>query len=305
VEYLAVDEIKANIQAKLQALGRHDWEGAHAILFEHFARQSTRVGGATVTRASVIELLGLQAQPPLSSYPPTLAARPTVPTRGEPQALIAAALEARRLLLVCADVPLPPEERPSAPQALLINRWQQDAQSLPPFSWPLHELPPASILSLDPSDRIEVDFREADVPLNLLRTRQDVIDPSQHNLIKLGGDLSSRHGLLLTEAHVRDVPNHPDKVHLLKEAQNAARDGVVVMLADDPGRPFRQLWRQVVHAYLSSAKHCFALGPAEARWPSGVEHLSADVNGVFAQLAGVEVSPSTPSALEAHPSAGR
>jgi HEAT repeat protein len=58
VEYLAVDEVKANVQAKLQAHGRRDWGQAHALLFEHFARQSTRIGGGAVTRESVIEVLG-------------------------------------------------------------------------------------------------------------------------------------------------------------------------------------------------------------------------------------------------------
>lgn len=62
VEYLGVDEVKANVQAKLQACGRRDWKQAHAVLFEHFARQSTRAGGGTVTRASIVEAMGTQAQ---------------------------------------------------------------------------------------------------------------------------------------------------------------------------------------------------------------------------------------------------
>lgn len=65
VEYLAVEEVKANVQAKLDAYGRRDWEQAHATLFEHFARQSTRIGGGTVTRASVIEVLGPSPEPAL------------------------------------------------------------------------------------------------------------------------------------------------------------------------------------------------------------------------------------------------
>jgi len=58
VEYLSVDSVKANVQAKLQAYGRPDWKEAHALLFEYFTRQSTRVGGGVVTRASVAEVLG-------------------------------------------------------------------------------------------------------------------------------------------------------------------------------------------------------------------------------------------------------
>jgi len=58
VEYLSVDTVKANVQAKLQAYGRPDWREAHALLFEYFTRQSTRVGGGRVTRDSVAEVLG-------------------------------------------------------------------------------------------------------------------------------------------------------------------------------------------------------------------------------------------------------
>jgi len=58
VEYLSVDAVKANVQAKLQAYGRADWKEAHALLLEYFMRQSTRVGGGRVTRESVAEVLG-------------------------------------------------------------------------------------------------------------------------------------------------------------------------------------------------------------------------------------------------------
>jgi len=58
VEYLSVDSVKANVQAKLQAYGRADWKEAHALLLEYFMRQSTRVGGGRVTRDSVAEVLG-------------------------------------------------------------------------------------------------------------------------------------------------------------------------------------------------------------------------------------------------------
>jgi hypothetical protein len=67
VEYLGVDEVKANVQKSLQALGRQDWRQAYDSLFAHFARQSTRVGGGTVTRASVVEVLGVPPETPLSA----------------------------------------------------------------------------------------------------------------------------------------------------------------------------------------------------------------------------------------------
>jgi len=97
VEYLSVDAVKANVQAKLQAYGRQDWREAHALLLEYFMRQSTRVGGGTVTRASVIEVLG---PPPagLASVPrPLLYQLPPPPGdftgRGEELAALCRAIE--------------------------------------------------------------------------------------------------------------------------------------------------------------------------------------------------------------------
>ena len=80
--------------------------------------------------------------------------------------LLAEALQAQRFLLVWADVPFPPEDRPSRNPALTIPRWQEDACALPllPFDfahgkpWPLVGLPPLPILSLDPSERVENAF---------------------------------------------------------------------------------------------------------------------------------------------------
>jgi len=78
VEYLSVDSVKANVQAKLQAYGRADWREAHALLFEYFTRQSTRVGGGAVTRDSVTKVLGpprprVAAVSPLHQLPADLA----------------------------------------------------------------------------------------------------------------------------------------------------------------------------------------------------------------------------------------
>ncbi|MBN1814374.1 MAG: hypothetical protein JXA14_21220 [Anaerolineae bacterium] len=75
VKYLDVDTVKANVQAKLQAAGRRDWQEAHARLFEHFARRSTRVGGGIVTRASIADTLGLDAANIPSASGPSIASQ--------------------------------------------------------------------------------------------------------------------------------------------------------------------------------------------------------------------------------------
>jgi len=104
VEYLAVDEVKANVQAKLQAHGRRDWKRAHTVLFEHFARQSTRTGGGTVTRAAVIEVLG----PPPEAAPPHLHAPVLLPTAPTPVSYFTgreAELDALAQALTSGDTP--------------------------------------------------------------------------------------------------------------------------------------------------------------------------------------------------------
>jgi hypothetical protein len=81
VEYLSVDEVKANIQAKLQAYGRRDWTQAHAVLFEHFARQSTRIGGGIVTRESIVNVLGTPVETKAAHTPGEIMTNWTVPFR--------------------------------------------------------------------------------------------------------------------------------------------------------------------------------------------------------------------------------
>jgi hypothetical protein len=230
----------------------------------------------------------VRPDPVLDLEPSKPESRPVVPLAGDPPALIAAALRARRLLLVGTAVPFPPEARPSGPPALTVNRWQREAGSLPPFPWPIPRLPPVTLLSLDPSDRVEAAFRRAGVPLAVLRGRQDVVVRGQHNLIKLGGDLAARHGLLRTWAQVRDVPNDADKAHLLAEAQDVARDGGVLVIGDAPSDAFGRLWEAVIRPSVGGAGHCLALGPADARWPEGVRHVAEDVTGVLARLAEVD-----------------
>ena len=45
VDFLDLDQVKANVQAKLQGYGRSDWAQAYDRLFSRFAELSTQVGG--------------------------------------------------------------------------------------------------------------------------------------------------------------------------------------------------------------------------------------------------------------------
>ena len=63
INFLPLDAVEANVQAKLQAYGRQDWEQAYALLFAHFAELSEQQGGGRVTCETLTEILGEQRGP--------------------------------------------------------------------------------------------------------------------------------------------------------------------------------------------------------------------------------------------------
>lgn len=213
--------------------------------------------------------------------------------------LLAEALQARRFLLVWADVPFPPKDRPPRSPARTIHRWQEDACALPllPFEfahgkpWPLVDLPPLPILSLDPSERVENAFRYAGVPLHVVRTRRDVPARNQHNLFKLGGDLVARAGLLLSWDDARAASSDPDKAHLLKEIRSLVQDGAVLALAPSPNAALAHLWSEWLTPALRRASHQFVLGPAGFTWPAPLVRLEGEVEGLLAALAERVIPP--------------
>jgi hypothetical protein len=212
---------------------------------------------------------------------------------------MASALENRRLLLVWADVPFPPAQRPSGPLALLIERWREAAWRLPgtPFDfahgkpWPITGLRPLTILSLDPTDRLERQFRYAGEPLQVVCTRADLPSRERHTLLKLGGDLASGTGPLFDWDDVREAPNDPDKAHLLREARRVAQDGVVLALGPSPSDAMARMWRELVAPAVQGATHQFALGPPEFAWPEPLIRLDGDMEETLAALADMAIPP--------------
>jgi hypothetical protein len=230
--------------------------------------------------------------------------RAATPERSEsaaqaPLSPLATALHRHRLLLVWADVPFPPEERAPRSPALSITRWQEAAPALPllPFDfahgrpWPLAQLPPLPILSLDPTDRVEVTFRYAGVPLSVARTRRDPPARDRHSLLKLGGDLSTRAGLFLSWDDVRAVPNDPDKAHLLRKVRRWVQGGVVVAMAPSPTAAFARLWRELVAPAVRGAAHHYVLGPPDFAWPAPLVRLEQTPEEMLAALADAAIPP--------------
>jgi hypothetical protein len=213
--------------------------------------------------------------------------------------LLAEALQARRFLLVWADVPFPPEDRPPRSPARTIHRWQEDACALPllPFDfahgkpWPLVDLPPLSIFSLDPSERVENAFRYAGVPLHVVRTRRDAPARDQHNLFKLGGDLVARAGLFFSWDDARAASSDLDKAYLLEEIRRLVQDGAVLALAPSPSVALVRLWDKLLAPALKGARHQFVLGPAGFAWPAPLVRLEGEFEELLAALAERVIPP--------------
>jgi hypothetical protein len=70
VDFLPIDSVEASIKAKLQALGRSDWEQTYPILFTEFVKKSTHKGGEIVDRDSLNKILNLSYSVPIADSPP-------------------------------------------------------------------------------------------------------------------------------------------------------------------------------------------------------------------------------------------
>jgi hypothetical protein len=157
--------------------------------------------------------------------------------------------------------------------------------------WPLAQLEPLPILSLDPTDRVEATFRYAEVPLSVVRSRRDPPARDRHSLLKLGGDLSARAELFLSWDDVRAAPNDPDKAHLLREASRVVEGGAVLAMAPSPTNAFARLWRELVAPAVSGAARHFVLGPADFDWPAPLVRLEETPEEMLTALADVAIPP--------------
>ncbi len=198
-----------------------------------------------------------------------------------------AALAAGKLLVLWAEMPFPPEAEAPPNAAARIAQWQRAASArpaLPAPSWPVWETPPLPILSLDPSPRLAEAFRMAGVPLTVVAARRDVPVAGRHSLLQLAGDLSTRSGLWLAWTDVRTARNDPDKAYLLQEAARVAREGVVLVLAAQPGPDFARLWDDLLAPTLR-AEAVVALGPPKTTWPQGMLPIAGAAEAVLRGLA--------------------
>jgi hypothetical protein len=191
------------------------------------------------------------------------------------------ALYQGRLLLVWGETPWPPATRPPADRAVTIGRWAREAAGLAPLAWPLADLPPAPILSLDPTDRLAAAFRIAGLSPHVVRGRREVPMTGRHNLLGLGGDLGARRGLLLTWDDVAALRADPDKAHLLAEAARACAGGAVLALVPGEGAVFQRVWETAIAPALREVP-TFGLGPWP--WPIGITPLGGPPEAFFAAL---------------------
>jgi hypothetical protein len=196
------------------------------------------------------------------------------------------AMNEGRLLVLWGDLAFPLAERPPANRALALNQWAAGTEKERPQARlveGLPALPPLPVLSLDPGDRVERAFAEASVPLQVVRSHRDVPARNRHSLLKLGGDLGARRGVVLSRAEVREVHGDRDKRHLLDEARRVAEGGAVLLLGCDPAsEDFRALWGVLAPAFRGSA--LYSVGEPTAPWPEGIACLGPDLEGVSGAL---------------------
>ena len=197
---------------------------------------------------------------------------------------IAKAYQANKLLVLWGAVPFPlAARRPNAP-VLLLNQSSAKASSLALPSITLTDLPPLPILSVDPSNQIEAQFQQAAVPLHSIQGRQQVIKAGQHSLLKLGGDLQTRQGVVLSREELDSLTATPDKGYLLQAVQPYLKDGVLLLLGADPANAdFVAWWSGLAKRLGPSAS--YAVGDSAVAWPDGIIGLDVDFGLVCEGLA--------------------
>lgn len=191
-------------------------------------------------------------------------------------------LQRHHLLVIWGSIPLALSELEPGNRVLMINRWLEQAKALLPIPMPLTALPPAMILSLDPTTRVERAFKSAGVALRVVKTRDDVPAHSGHNLLKLGGDLASRTGIILSRAGVHDLLDDNDKHYLLDEARLIAHDGAVVVVGADSVNADFEAWWCVLRPALGAVS-VHAIGDA----PTDVLRLAVDFDELINELRNV------------------
>jgi hypothetical protein len=178
-------------------------------------------------------------------------------------------------LLIWTDLPQPLPSRAPHPRVRTIQQLRKACADLPPLPFDVAALPPVCLLSLDPSDRLEQAWTEAERAFAVILTRRDVPPRAGTSLLKLAGDLKSRTGLWLSWDEVQNARNDPDKAHILEEACRHARDNTVVVLAQRPDDTFTHLW-PLLRPLIAAAAHAHVVGPTEYDWPAPLEHAGTD-----------------------------
>ena len=174
-------------------------------------------------------------------------------------------------LLIWAALPQPLPSRAPHPRVRTIQQLQKACTDLPPLPFDVAALPPVCLLSLDPTDRVEQAWTEAERTFAVVLSRQNVPPRAGTSLLKLAGDLDTPSSLWLGWNDAQDARNDPDKAHLLAEACRHAQNNTVVVLAQHPDDAFTHLW-PLLRPLVAAAEHAHVVGPVEYDWPAPLEH---------------------------------
>ena len=197
------------------------------------------------------------------------------------------ALQHQRLLIVWGDVPFELPARVTGERTVLIKRLIAEAAHLLPSAIRLSVTPPLPIVSFDPTDRIEREFKASGRALRVVKSAQDSATPTRHTLIKLAGDLNSRTGLVLSREEVQHLLDDEDKRYLLDLVRSITEhDSAIMLVGCDPINEDFKLWWSIIRLLFGSAP-IFAAGDPSSAWLDDVTYLGSVqdvVNVAFANL---------------------
>jgi hypothetical protein len=197
----------------------------------------------------------------------------------------------RQLLVLWAALPFTLAAEPPPNRALALNRVQSCLAGLAGPPPDLVRLPPLPILSLDPTPRLEQHFQAAGLALQPVHSRREVPVRDGHSLLKVGGDLAARRGVILSRAEIRELHRDPDKAHLLAEARRRLDGrGVLLILGADPRHEDWQTWWSILSPALGRPA-VFAVGEPASGWPAGVTRLESDLKTLSTALRTIAPEP--------------
>ena len=183
-------------------------------------------------------------------------------------------------LIIWVDNPFSLPDYHTQPDHMSIQKPSFPAANLSRLSWDLSKLPVLPILSVDPTNRLEIALHDADVWLY----PQPILDTSHHNVLKLAGDMENHEAVWSTWDEVQLSAQDPTKRFMLDVSSYIAAEGVVFILVPNPGEYFDRVWQHFLSSIVYDARSVYAIGPGDFDWPMPIQWLGNTITVAQAQI---------------------